>query len=110
MTVVLILSAMVLGAVIGSFLGAALVRLPDGRSVLTGRSMCDTCDKELAPAELIPIVSWVIQGGKCRECGSAIDRWQLAALASLVDFSAGDPGGLAVVVAVFGGGAEGLPS
>jgi len=38
------------------------------------------------------------------------DRWKLAALASLVDFSAGDPGGLAVVVAVFGGGAAGLPS
>ena len=79
MTVVLILAAMVLGAVIGSFLGAVLVRLPDGRSVLTGRSMCDTCDKELVPAELIPIVSWVIQGGKCRACGSAINRWQLAA-------------------------------
>lgn len=79
MTVVLILAAIVLGAVVGSFLGAALVRLPDGRSVLTGRSMCDTCDKELAPVELVPIVSWVIQGGKCRECGSAIDRWQLAA-------------------------------
>ena len=61
------------------FLGAALVRLPDGRSVLTGRSACDTCDKELGPAELIPILSWVMQGGKCRECGSAIDRWQLAA-------------------------------
>ena len=38
------------------------------------------------------------------------DRWQLAALASLVDFSAGDPWGLAVVVAVFGGGAAGLQS
>ena len=76
---VLVPCAMVLGAVIGSFLGAALVRLPDGRSVLTGRSACDTCDKELEPAELIPIVSWVMQGGKCRECGSAIDGWQLAA-------------------------------
>ena len=79
MTIALVLGAMVLGAVIGSFLGAALVRLPDGRSVLTGRSACDTCDKELEPFELVPILSWLIQGGKCRECGSAIDRWQLAA-------------------------------
>lgn len=79
MTIVLVLGAIVLGAVIGCFLGAALVRLPDGRSVLTGRSACDTCDKELTPIELVPILSWLIQGGKCRECGSAIDRWQLAA-------------------------------
>ena len=38
------------------------------------------------------------------------DGWQLAAVPSLVDFSAGGPGGNAVVVAFFGGGAEGLPS
>ena len=38
------------------------------------------------------------------------DGWQLAGLAPLVDFSAGGPGGVAVVVALFGGGAEGLPS
>jgi len=76
---VLILSAAVLGAVIGSFIGATLVRLPEGRSVLTGRSACDGCGKALTPAELIPVVSWVVQGGKCRACGSAINRWQLAA-------------------------------
>jgi leader peptidase (prepilin peptidase)/N-methyltransferase len=75
----LILAAAVLGAVIGSFIGATLVRLPEGRSVLTGRSACDGCGKALTPAELIPVVSWVVQGGKCRACGSAINRWQLAA-------------------------------
>ena len=79
MTGMLILAAAVLGAVIGSFIGATLVRLPEGRSVLTGRSACDGCGKALTPAELIPVVSWVVQGGKCRACGSAINRWQLAA-------------------------------
>ncbi len=79
MMVLQILAAAVLGAAVGGLLGTVLVRLPDGRPVLAERSTCDTCDKALEPAELIPIVSWVIQGGKCRECGSAIDRWQLAA-------------------------------
>ena len=79
MTIVLVLGAMVLGAVVGSFMGLVLVRLPDGRPLVMDRSACDTCDKELEPVELIPVVSWVIQGGKSRECGSAIDRWQLAA-------------------------------
>ncbi len=79
MTAALVFGAMVLGAVIGSFLGLVLIRLPDGRPLVAGRSACDTCDKALGALELFPIVSWAIQGGKCRECGSAIDRWQLAA-------------------------------
>jgi leader peptidase (prepilin peptidase)/N-methyltransferase len=41
----LIVGAAVLGAVIGSFLGAALERLPEGRSIITGRSACDGCGK-----------------------------------------------------------------
>jgi leader peptidase (prepilin peptidase)/N-methyltransferase len=77
--VLLILAAAVLGAVIGSFLGAALVRLPDGRSVLAGRSSCDACGKDLTPVELVPVVSWLIQRGVCRSCGAGIGGWQLAA-------------------------------
>ena len=79
MLILFILAAMVLGAVIGSFMGVVLIRLPDGRPIVAARSACDTCDKQLTPFELIPVFSWLIQGGKCRECGSAIDRWQLAA-------------------------------
>ncbi|MFM9937566.1 MAG: prepilin peptidase [Novosphingobium sp.] len=74
-----ILGAAVLGAVIGSFLGAALVRLPEGRSVLAGRSACDSCGKELAPAELVPVFSWLVQRGVCRGCGAEIGWWQLGA-------------------------------
>jgi len=76
---VLVLAAMVVGAVVGSFMGLVLIRLPDGRPLVMDRSACDTCGKALEPVELIPLVSFVIQGGKCRDCGSAIDRWQLAA-------------------------------
>lgn len=75
----IVLGAMVLGGVVGSFMGLVLIRLPDGRPLVMDRSACDTCDKELEPVELIPVISWVMQGGTCRECGSAIDRWQLGA-------------------------------
>ena len=64
-----ILAWMVVGAVVGSFVGAALVRLPDGRSV-TGRSNCDSCDKALTARELVPVVSWLMQRGVCRGCGA----------------------------------------
>lgn len=75
---VLIAGAALLGAVIGSFLGAVLVRLPDGRSVVRGRSACDGCGKALTVAELLPVLSWLIQRGKCRACGEAIGGGQLA--------------------------------
>lgn len=76
--VMLMAGGAMLGAVIGSFLGAALERLPDGRSVVTGRSACDGCGKALTVVELVPVLSWLIQRGQCRTCGSAIGYWQLA--------------------------------
>lgn len=69
----------ILGALVGSFLGAALVRMPQGRSVVTGRSSCEACGARLGIAELVPIVSFLLQGGRCRRCGATIDRWQFAA-------------------------------
>ena len=72
-------AAGVLGAVVGSFLGAALVRLPKGESVVSGRSRCDGCGRVLRPLELIPILSYAALRGRCRVCRSAIDRGQFAA-------------------------------
>ena len=69
----------VLGALVGSFIGAALVRLPEGRSVLTGRSACNSCGARLGPLELVPLVSFALQRGHCRHCHAAIDPWQTAA-------------------------------
>ena len=72
------IAALVLGAVIGSFLAAILVRWPEGRSVARGRSHCDSCGKVLGAAELVPILSWFLVRGKCRHCGAPIDRRLLA--------------------------------
>lgn len=71
--------AIIIGAVVGSFIGVVLHRMPQGLSVVRGRSACDHCAKPLRPWELVPIASFLIQRGRCRSCGAPIDRWQLAA-------------------------------
>lgn len=63
--------AVALGASIGSFLNVCIARLPEDRS-LWPRSACPRCGTQLRPLEIIPIVSWVIQRGRCRHCGGPI--------------------------------------
>ena len=70
------------GAVMGSFLNCAAFRIVRGESFLKGRSRCPACGHELTPLELIPIVSWLIQRGKCRACGAKVSaRYPLTELA-----------------------------
>lgn len=57
-----------LGATIASFLGVVVDRLPKKKSFVSGRSHCNVCNRDLSPAELIPIFSFVIQKGKCKAC------------------------------------------
>jgi leader peptidase (prepilin peptidase)/N-methyltransferase len=63
----------------GSFLGLIADRLPLGRGVVTGRSRCLGCERELRWWELVPIVSWLAQRGRCRSCGCVIGWRVLAA-------------------------------
>jgi len=58
----------VYGCVIGSFLNVVIDRLPNNESIIKGRSYCDHCHKKLTWFELIPIISFIIQEGKCRVC------------------------------------------
>ncbi len=62
----------ILGAIIGSFLNVIIARYNTGESVGRGRSKCFSCGQTLAWYELIPIVSFLAQRGKCRNCGSKI--------------------------------------
>lgn len=96
----------VLGAVLGSFIAALVIRWPAGGSVMRGRSRCDGCGATLRTGELVPLFSWAVQRGRCRRCGAAI-AWthpvvELAGVA--VGASAGfvAPGGEGVAGAVFG--------
>jgi leader peptidase (prepilin peptidase)/N-methyltransferase len=75
-----------LGTIFGSFAGAVCVRWPFGESVVTGRSRCDHCHANLRIYELIPILSYLLQRGRCRSCGKAISAsllWIEIACASL---------------------------
>lgn len=58
-----------IGAAIGSFLNVVIYRLPRGLSIYKPQhSFCPGCQRQLTVAELIPILSWVLQKGKCK-CG-----------------------------------------
>ena len=61
-----------LGALIGSFLNVCIDRLPRSESIAAGRSRCDSCGATLSSIELIPIVSYLVQRGRCRHCGAHI--------------------------------------
>jgi leader peptidase (prepilin peptidase) / N-methyltransferase len=53
---------------IGSFGATVVLRGSEGRTFLFGRSYCDGCGKRLEACELIPVLSWIVQGGRCRVC------------------------------------------
>ena len=58
----------VLGLVVGSFLNVLIDRIPRGENVVWLPSHCDFCKKSLRWYELFPVLSFLIQGGRCRHC------------------------------------------
>jgi len=69
----------VLGAVVGSFLNVCIYRLPRDRSVIAPPSHCPQCGARLRPVDLVPLVSFLALGRKCRFCGGAIS-WRYFAV------------------------------
>ena len=67
-----IVMSVIFGVVIGSFLNVVIYRIPAGRQIVKGHSMCMSCGHNLAAKDLIPILSWVTLKGKCRYCGAPI--------------------------------------
>jgi len=60
------------GAVLGSFAGAMVWRLKTGRKLANDRSECEHCHHKLSWLDLIPVVSWLVLGGRCRYCRKPI--------------------------------------
>lgn len=61
-----------LGAIIGSFLNVVIHRVPNEESIVFPTSGCPKCGKDIKFYDNIPILSWLILGGKCRNCKQAI--------------------------------------
>jgi leader peptidase (prepilin peptidase) / N-methyltransferase len=57
---------------IGSFLNVVVSRLPLGRSVSTPRSACPHCDAPIRSRDNIPLISYLLLGGRCRDCRAPI--------------------------------------
>ncbi|MBA2878540.1 leader peptidase (prepilin peptidase)/N-methyltransferase [Anoxybacillus kamchatkensis] len=62
----------VLGLLLGSFYNVVGLRVPKGESIVAPRSHCPHCKRTLTALELIPVVSYVLQKGKCRACSARI--------------------------------------
>lgn len=60
------------GIVFGSFYNVVIYRLPIEKSIAKGRSFCPSCGTTLRAKDLVPLLSWVFLGGKCRYCKSKI--------------------------------------
>jgi len=100
------LAAIAVSPFVGSFLAVVAVRLPAGKGFVSGRSACDACGAVLGPGELVPLVSYALQRGRCRHCGAAIDRlhpvMELAALLIAVWAAVATPDLVAIVSCLLG--------
>jgi leader peptidase (prepilin peptidase)/N-methyltransferase len=64
--------AFLLGLIIGSFLNVCIVRIPERKSIVTPASACPQCGTAIRPYDNIPVVSYLLLGGKCRVCKTRI--------------------------------------
>ena len=84
----LIVGCLVLGLVIGSFLNVVIWRVPRGESIVSPPSACPNCHHEIRAYDNIPVVSWLVLRGRCRDCGHPITaRYPLVELGTGVLFA-----------------------
>ena len=72
MTAMLVTFAAVFGLLIGSFLNAWAWRLAHGEKITSGRSACPVCHHQIRAYDNIPVVSWLVLRGRCRDCQAPI--------------------------------------
>jgi leader peptidase (prepilin peptidase)/N-methyltransferase len=88
-TAALVLACALVGLLVGSFLNVVIWRVPRGESVVSPPSHCPVCDRPLRWRDNIPVLSWLLLRGRCRDCGTAISRrYPLVELATAAVFGA----------------------
>ena len=104
---------LVLGGNLGSFLNVVVHRLPRGESVVHGGSHCPSCGSAIRWHDNVPVLGWLVLGGRCRDCGVMIAaRYPLVeAVGAIVIGGVGAAellsGGRTLPGAAFGGGRPG---
>lgn len=68
----LVLLAAVSGLLVGSFLNVCIHRIPRGRSIVFPRSRCPACGAPIRARDNVPVLSWLLLAGKCRDCRAPI--------------------------------------
>jgi leader peptidase (prepilin peptidase) / N-methyltransferase len=69
----------VCGCLLGSFITVVAYRLPRGEGFIAGRSRCPSCGAQIGARDNIPVLSWLLLRGRCRNCGERISpRYPLA--------------------------------
>ena len=92
--VVFVLVMGLLGLIFGSFIAAVTVRMPRDEEIVFTPSHCMSCAGALKPWQLVPVVSWLVQRGRCGLCGAAVSPRYL-----LIECAAG---GIGVWAALWG--------
>lgn len=84
-----IAAAGIIGALIGSFLNVVIWRLPRDESLVSPGSRCPSCERPIAPYDNLPVVSWLLLRGRCRNCRAPISsRYPLVELVTALAFAA----------------------
>lgn len=78
----------VFGLLIGSFLNVVIWRVPRGENLNRPGSHCPVCEHPIRPHDNIPVVSWLVLRGRCRDCGTPISpRYPLVELGTGIAFA-----------------------
>ncbi len=89
MTILLAVFSAILGLLVGSFLNVVIWRVPRGESVVRPPSHCPACEHVVRPRDNVPVVSWLVLRGRCRDCEAPISvRYPLVELLTAVIFAA----------------------
>jgi leader peptidase (prepilin peptidase)/N-methyltransferase len=76
------------GLLIGSFLNVVMWRVPRGESLIRPPSHCPACGNPVRPKDNVPVLSWLLLRGRCRDCDAAISpRYPLVEAATAVVFA-----------------------
>lgn len=95
-TVIVLVAALVIGCIIGSFLNVVIWRVPNHISIVNPkRSFCPTCKAQIAWYDNIPVISWMVLHAKCRNCKEPISaRYPLVETLTGLAFTAVMAGGV----------------